>query len=65
MANYERKLQIGADIRRKSKVKIATKFVKRMRRVQKETEAGLKKVQEEMKQQADKRKKEIEKRVIK
>ena len=33
MANYERELQMGADIRRKGKVKKVTKFVKRMKKV--------------------------------
>jgi len=59
MANYGRELRIGADIRRKGKVEKATKFVERMRRVQKEAGAALRKAQEEIKQQADKRRREI------
>ena len=53
MANYRRELQIEADIKRKSKVKKAMEFVERMRRVQEEVGAALRKVQEEMKRQAD------------
>jgi len=33
IANYERELQIGADVRRKGKMEKATKFVKRMKKV--------------------------------
>jgi len=33
MANYGRELQIGADIRRKGKVKKVTEFVEGMRKV--------------------------------
>ena len=57
MANYRRELRIGVDIRRK--VEKATEFVERMRRVQKEAGAALRKAQEEIKQQADKRRREI------
>jgi len=39
---------MGGDIRRKGKVEKTTEFVKRMRRVQEEVEAALKKAQEEM-----------------
>ena len=38
----------------------ATEFAERMKKVQEEAEAVLKRVQEEMKQQADKRRKETE-----
>jgi len=33
IANYRRKLKIGADIRRKGKVEKITKFMKRMKRI--------------------------------
>ena len=46
------------DIRKKEKVEKATKFVERMKKVQEETGAALRKIQEEMKWQADKRRKE-------
>jgi len=49
MANYKRELRMEADIRRKRKVEKATEFAERMRKVQKEAGAALKKVQEEMK----------------
>jgi len=43
MANYERELKIGADIRRKGKVEKAIEFVKRMRQVQEKARMALKK----------------------
>ena len=51
---------MGADIRRKDKVEKAMEFVKRMRRVQKEAGAALKKVQNEMRKQADRERREVE-----
>jgi len=53
MANYGRELQMGADIRRKDKVEKITEFVERIRRVQEEVEAALRKVQDEMRRQID------------
>ena len=44
MANYRRELQMGVDIRKKGKIEKATEFVERMRKVQKESEAALKRV---------------------
>ena len=49
MINYGRELRIGEDIRKKGKIKSVTEFVKRMKRVQEEAEAVLKKAQEDMK----------------
>ena len=43
MANYSRELRMGSDIRKKGKVEKVTKFVERMRKVQKEARAALKK----------------------
>ena len=60
MANYGRKLRMGADIRRKGKVEKAMEFVERMRRVQEEAGVTLRKAQEEMKRQADKERQEVE-----
>ena len=60
IANYSRELRMGSDIRKKGKVEKVTKFVERMRKVQKEAGAALKKAQEDMKRQADKGRKEIE-----
>jgi len=51
---------MGADIRRKGKVEKAMEFVKRMRRVQKEAEAALKKVQNKMRKQVDRERREVE-----
>ena len=50
---------MGTDIRRKSKVKNAMEFIEIMRRVQKKAEAVLRKVQEEMRRQADKGRQEV------
>ena len=49
MANYERELRIGADIRKKGKVKKAMKFAKRIKKVQEEVGAALIKSQKKMK----------------
>ena len=60
MANYEKELRMGGDIRRKGKVESATEFVERMKKVHEKAEAALKKTQEEMKRYADRRRKETE-----
>ena len=44
IANYERELRIGVNIRRKRKVEKATEFVERMKKVQEEAETALRKV---------------------
>jgi len=49
------------DIRRKGKVESVTEFVQRMKKVQEEAEAALKKTQEDMKRYADRERKETEK----
>ena len=48
--NYRNKLKMRADIRRKGKVEKVIEFVKRMKKVQKEAGAALRKVQKEIKQ---------------
>ena len=60
MANYGKELRMGGDIRRKGKVESATAFMERMKKVQEEAEAALKKTQEEMKRYADRGRKETE-----
>ena len=60
IANYGKELRMGGDIRRKGKVKSMTEFVERMKKVHKEAEAALRKMQEEMKRYADRRRKETE-----
>ena len=60
IANYERKLQMGADIRRKGKVEKMIEFIERMRIIQEEAEAALKKAQEEMRRQADRGRQKVE-----
>jgi len=42
IANYERELRMGVDIRRKEKIEKVMEFAERIRRVQKEAEAVLK-----------------------
>ena len=49
IANYRRELRMGVDLRRKGKIEKAIEFAERMRKVQKEAGAALKRVQEEMK----------------
>ena len=46
---------MGTDIRRKGKVEKTTEFIERMKRVQEEARVALRKVQEDMKQQANRR----------
>ena len=53
ITNYERELRMGTDIRRKGKVEKATEFAERIRKVQEEVGATLRKVQEDIKRQAD------------
>ena len=60
MANYGKELRIGGDIRRKGKVKSATEFVERMKKVQEKVETALRKMQEEMKRYVDRERKETE-----
>ena len=60
IANYGRELWMGTDIRRKGKVKKVTEFIERMRRVQEEAGVVLRKVQEEMRRQANRGKQEVE-----
>ena len=43
MVNYGRELRMGADIRKKRKVEKAMEFVERMKKVQEEARAALKK----------------------
>ena len=60
IVNYRRKLRIGINIRRKGKMEKVTEFAERMKKVHEEAGAALKKVQEEMKRQADRERKEAE-----
>jgi len=59
IANYGRELRIGGDIRRKGKVEKAMEFVEKLKRVQEEVVAALKKTQE-MKRYTDRNRKETE-----
>jgi len=58
IANYGRELKMGEDIRKRGKVESATEFVERMKKVHEEAGMALKKAQEDMKRQVDKRRKE-------
>jgi len=60
MAHYRRELRIGGDIRKREKVEKAIEFVERMKKVHEKAGAALKKVQEDMKRQANKERKETE-----
>ena len=60
MANYGKEMRMGGDIRRKGRVESAMEFVQRMKKVQEEAEAALKKTQEDMKRYADRGRKEME-----
>ena len=50
---------MGVDLRRKRKMEKTTKFMERIRKVQEKVEAALVKMQEEMKRQADRRRKKV------
>jgi len=52
---------MGANVRKKGKVEKAMEFVEQMKEVQEEVRVALKKMQEDMKRQADKGRKESEK----
>ena len=58
MANYGRELRMGGNIRKRGKVEKVTKFVERMKKVHEEVGVALKKAQEDMKRQVDRRRKE-------
>jgi len=60
MANYGKELRMGEDIGRKGKVESATAFMERMKKVQEEAEAALRKTQKEMKKYVDRGRKESE-----
>ena len=51
---------MGADIRKKGKLEKVMEFVERMKKVQEEARVTLKKMQEDMKRQADRRRKKSE-----
>jgi len=51
---------MGGDIRKKGKVEKAMEFVERMKRVQEEARAALKKAQEEIKRYADRNRRKTE-----
>jgi len=48
MENYGRELRMGINIRRKRKMEKATEFAEKMKKVQKEVRAALKRAQKEM-----------------
>ena len=60
MANYRRELRMGGDIRKREKVEKAMEFVERIKKVYEEAGVVLKKVQEDMKRQTDRERKETE-----
>ena len=64
MANYGRELRMGGNIRKRGKVEKATEFVKRIKNIHKEVGVALKKMQENMKRQVDRGRKESENCVV-
>jgi len=60
-ANYSQDPQMGFERRRKEKFEITEKFVKRIRKIQKEVKAVLKKAQEEIKKYIDRKQNKEEK----
>ena len=61
IANYERELRMGGDIRKKGKIERAMEFVEKMKKVYEEAGVALKKTQGDMKRQVDIERKETEK----
>ena len=59
MANYEKEMRMGVDLRRKEKMEKVIEFVEKMRKVQEEAGAVLKRAQEEIKKQVDRGRKEV------
>ena len=59
IANYRRELRMKANIRKKRKIEITTEFAERMKKIEKEARAALRRAQEEMKQQVDKRRRKV------
>jgi len=53
IANYGRELRMEGDIRRKGKIEKVTEFMEKLKRVQKEAGAALKRTQKEMKRYAN------------
>ena len=49
IANYGRESRMGTDIRKKEKVEKVTEFIEKMKKVQEEAEAALRRAQEKMK----------------
>jgi len=60
MANNGRNPRMGFEMRKKGKVLRVEEFVTKMKEVQEEAQAVLRKVQEEMKKQADRHRGEVE-----
>ena len=60
IANYGRELRMGGNIRKKGKVESTMEFVERIKKVHEEARVALKKVQEDMKKQTDRERKEME-----
>ena len=60
MENYGRELRMEEDIRKKEKVESVTKFIEKMKKMYEEAAVALKKIQKEMKQYADRNRRETE-----
>jgi len=61
MANNGRNPRMDFEIRKKGKVLRAEEFAAKMKEIQEEAQAALRKAQEEMKKQADRHRREVEK----
>ena len=59
-ANNRRDLRIGFKMRKQGKLEGAKMFAERMKRIQEEAKVALRKAQEEMKKQADRKRGEVE-----
>ena len=61
MVKYGRELRMEIDIKRKGKMEKITEFAEKIKKVQEKVGTALKRAQDEMKWQADKGRREVEK----
>ena len=61
MVKYGRELRMEIDIKRKGKMEKITEFAEKIKKVQEKVGTALKRAQDEMKWQADKERREVEK----
>ena len=61
IANYNRELRMGANIRKKGKVEKTMEFTEKIKKIQKKARVVLRNTQKNIKRQADRERKEVKK----